>query len=237
MVPVTYDLHTHSCLSPCGDNESTPASIAGMAVVAGLDAVALTDHNTARNCPAFLEACEAYGIIGIPGMEVTTMEEVHVVCLFYTLEDALEFDRYIYDKLVKVTNNPEIFGEQRICDSDDTIIGYEENLLINATEITFDDLYDIVCSYNGVMIPAHIDKNSNSLLSNLGFIPEDSKFACVEISNMKNLHGIMDKHPYVKKCKIITDSDAHYLNNINNPDNTLYVEEKSRKGILDALKS
>ncbi len=235
MVPVSYDLHTHSCLSPCGDNEATPVNIAGMAALAGLDVIALTDHNTARNCPAFLEACDAYGVIGIPGMEVTTMEEVHVVCLFYTLEDALKFDEFIYSKLQKIKNNPEIFGEQRICNSDDEIIGYEENLLINATDIMFDELYDIVEKFRGVMIPAHIDKNANSVLANLGFIPDDSKFKCVELANLKNLHKLREAHPYLEKCRIITDSDAHYLPNINEPVNTLYVKERSREGVLDTL--
>ena len=91
MVNLTYDLHLHSCFSPCGDGDMTPANIAGMAALNGLEVVALTDHNTARNCPAFLKWTEHYGLIGIPGMELCTSEEVHVVCLFPTLEDA-----YIY---------------------------------------------------------------------------------------------------------------------------------------------
>ncbi len=235
MIAVSYDLHTHSCLSPCGDNDSTPVNIAGMAALAGLDAVALTDHNTARNCAPFLEACEAYGIIGIPGMEVTTMEEVHVVCLFYTLEDALKFDEFIYGKLQKIKNNPEIFGEQRLCDADDNITGYEEYLLINATDIMFDEMYDVVKRFGGVMIPAHIDKNANSVLANLGFIPDDSKFACVELADMKNLHKLRANHPYLEKCRVITDSDAHYLPKLNEPINTLYVKERSRAAILDYL--
>ena len=237
MIPVSYDLHTHSCLSPCGDNESTPVNIAGMAALAGLDVIALTDHNTARNCPAFLEACEAYGVIGIPGMELTTMEEIHVVCLFENLDDALKFDSHVYEKLQKIENNPEIFGEQRICDSDENIIGYEKYLLINATNIAFDDVYDAVKEFNGVMIPAHIDKNANSLFSNLGFVPEGSRFTWVELADIKNLHRLRSEHPYLEKCKIITDSDAHYLPKINEPVNTLYVKEKSVKGVMDVLRS
>ena len=96
MHELSYDLHLHSCLSPCGDDDMLPSNIVGMAVVKGLDVIALTDHNTSRNCPAFLELAEAYGILAIPGMELCTSEEVHVVCLFPTLEGAMDFDRYVH---------------------------------------------------------------------------------------------------------------------------------------------
>ena len=109
MTELAYDLHIHSCLSPCGDDDMTPANIAGMAALKGLDAVALTDHNSCKNCPAFLAAAKEYGIIGIPGMELTTSEEVHAVCLFPELYQAMEFDRFVYSRLIKVKNRPEIF--------------------------------------------------------------------------------------------------------------------------------
>lgn len=135
MMNLTYDLHIHSCLSPCGDDDMTPANIAGMAALKGLDVVALTDHNSCRNCPAFLAAAEEYGVLAVPGMEINTSEEVHAVCLFPTLEAALEFDRYVYDRLIKFPNKEEIFGKQELYDLADQVCGTEPNLLINATEI------------------------------------------------------------------------------------------------------
>ena len=111
-----YDLHIHSCLSPCGDGDMTPANIAGMAAVKGLDVIALTDHNSCRNCPAAMRHAEALGITLIPGMELTTSEEVHVVCLFPSLEAAMDFDSYVYAHLLPVKNRPDIFGEQLILD-------------------------------------------------------------------------------------------------------------------------
>ena len=107
---LAYDLHIHSCLSPCGDDDMTPANIAGMAALKGLEAIALTDHNTCRNCPAFLAAAAEYGILAVPGMEINTSEEVHAVCLFPSLESAPDFDAYVYAKLIKFPNNETIFG-------------------------------------------------------------------------------------------------------------------------------
>ena len=96
MQELFYDLHLHSCLSPCGDDESTPGNIVGMSVVKGLQVIALTDHNTCKNCPAFLKIAADFGITAIPGMELTTAEEVHVVCLFPTLEDAMAFEKPLW---------------------------------------------------------------------------------------------------------------------------------------------
>lgn len=235
MIPLHYDLHIHSCLSPCGDNESTPGNIVGMAVVKGLDVIALTDHNTCKNCEAAMAIGEAYGITVIPGMELTTSEEVHVLCLFYNLEDAMRFDAFIEPRILDIPNNPKAFGDQFLCNDDDEVIGSFPKLLISATDISFDKVYDCVSEYNGVMIPAHIDKNSFSLMSNLGFVPPDSKFRCFELADMSNLHRLQKENEYLKNCNVITDSDAHYFEKINEPINTLYAESNSIKDVLDSL--
>jgi len=235
MISLSYDLHLHSCLSPCGDDDMTPGNIVGMAVIKELDVIALTDHNSCRNCPDFMKQAGEYGIIAIPGMELCTVEEVHVVCLFKTLEDAMNFDQYVYHKLVRVPNNESIFGKQEICNEEDEVIGNEPYLLINAADIPFDQVYDLVSEFHGIMIPAHIDKNANSVLSNLGFIPPDSKFTCVELKDMANLHEIRKSNPYLNKCKIISNSDAHYLENMNESVNYLYTKSKQIKDILQSL--
>ena len=155
---LSYDLHIHSCLSPCGDDDMTPGNIVGMAAIKGLDVIAVTDHNSCRNCPAVLKLAEQYGVLAIPGMELTTSEEVHAVCLFSELSAALEFDRFVYEKLMKFPNREEIFGKQQIMNEEDICIGTESNLLINSTELSFDEVWDIVTGqYGGVMIPDHID--------------------------------------------------------------------------------
>ena len=109
-----YDLHIHSCLSPCGDDDSTPDSILGMGELNGLDLMALTDHNTCKNCPAFFEAAEKHGILPIAGMELTTAEDIHVVCLFPNLESAMSFSDEVEKRRIKIKNRTDIFGNQLI---------------------------------------------------------------------------------------------------------------------------
>ena len=234
---LSYDLHIHSCLSPCADPDMTPNNIAGMARVKGLDIIALTDHNSVRNAPALCRAAGKYGTTVIPGMELTTSEEIHVLCLFSELENALAFDSIVYDHLVKVRNDIRFFGEQIYMDENDTPIGEEEYLLINATTISFDDVHGLMASYGGVMIPAHIEKESNSLLSSLGAIPPDSRFTCAELMDASAQEGLMEKHPYLKNCRIIYDSDAHDLGSISEPVHTLVFDHDAptRAEILERL--
>ncbi|MBQ6376621.1 MAG: PHP domain-containing protein [Lachnospiraceae bacterium] len=236
---LSYDLHIHSCLSPCGDMDMTPNNIAGMAMIKELNIIALTDHNTARNAPALMKAAEQYGLIVLPGMELTTQEEVHVVCLFAEAEDALAFDRYVYERLLKIRNKVKVFGEQVIMNEMDEPVGEEEFLLINATSIPFDDVYDIVSSFNGIMIPAHLDKSTTSLISNLGQVPPGSRFTCAEVKNLNKLHELLKANPYLEHCRIISDSDAHYLEDINEPVHTLAFpnDHPTRREILDTLVS
>ena len=146
-----YDMHIHSCLSPCADDDMTPNNIAGMATLKGLQILALTDHNSCKNCPAFFEACREQGIIAIAGMELSTAEDIHIVCLFESLENAMAFDKEIEAHLPDIKNRPEIFGTQYILDGDDEQIGEVEHLLINATEISIDE-------------PLNVDWDGNELL-------------------------------------------------------------------------
>lgn len=235
MAELYYDLHIHSCLSPCGDDDMTPANIAGMAAVKGLDVIAVTDHNSCKNCPAVLAAAEEYGVLAIPGMEINTSEEVHGVCLFEELRAAMDFDAYVYERLMAFPNKEEIFGRQLIYNTEDAICGTVQNLLINATSISFEGLWELVKSFGGVMFPAHVDKTANSLIANLGFIPPDSKFVTAEVKDLTKLHKVRKENPYLEKCRIISNSDAHYLEDIHEPKLTLQVREKSVKGVLEAL--
>ncbi len=169
MEKVIYDLHTHSALSPCGDNDMTVNNMLNMAVLGGIQVMAITDHNSCKNCPAAVEVAKELPIDLIPGMELCTSEEVHVICLFGQLEQAMAFDAYVHDHLPPVKNRPEIFGEQRILNAADEIIGYEPYLLINATAISIEEVVPLVRRFGGICYPAHIDKSSTSVFSNLGY--------------------------------------------------------------------
>lgn len=236
MEKIYYDFHLHSCLSPCGDNDMTPANIAGMAFINGLSAIALTDHNTVKNCTALKNAAEQYGITVLYGMELTTDEEVHTVCLFPDEKSANEWNDFVYSKLQKIKNNPNIFGSQFVMNETDKILGEEEFLLINATNISFEDVFEPVSQLGGIAYPAHVDKNTNSLISNLGFVPPDSTFKIAEMHNPQNLQTLCSAHPYFNNCQIISSSDAHYLPDINEAKNYLELEDISPKGIIDYLR-
>lgn len=235
MAKLSYDLHIHSCLSPCGDEDMTPANIVNMAKLLDLNIIAVTDHNSCKNCPAVYSYARKNNILAIPGMELCTMEEVHVLCFFKSLEDAMAFDAYVYKRLMKTPNNDEIFGKQEIYNEEDEKIGDEPYLLINATDISFDSISSLMKEYNGVYIPAHVDKSYNSLISNLGFVPPGADFTCVEIMNPQKAKELIGDHTYLKKCNIIANSDAHSLGQINEGINFLEVRDDNIKSILDTL--
>jgi PHP family Zn ribbon phosphoesterase len=213
----------------------TPGNLVGMAKVKGLDVIALTDHNSCQNCPAAIYHGEQYGITVIPGMELCTAEEVHVICLFPDLTSALDFDAYVYERLLPIKNQEHIFGKQQILDNNDIQIATVENLLISATDISFDDSFALVQSFGGVAFPAHINKASTSLLSNLGFIPPDSSFKTVEIKNKDDLQSLQQDHPYLLDCNILFNSDAHYLEDISEPNHSLSVQKHTVSDILSYL--
>ena len=214
MIKLSYDLHIHSCLSPCGDNDMTPSNIVGMAVLNKLDVIAITDHNSCKNCKAAIDVAKNYDLTVICGMELTTVEEVHVLCLFPSLEKALEFDDFVYSNLNKINNNTSFFGDQFICDKDDNVISSEPIMLAQTTNISFFDIFDIIKKYNGIAVPAHIDKPTNSVLSNLGFINQELDINCIEISKNGNVNDLTKNHPYIVNYNKIFNSDAHYLQDI-----------------------
>ena len=235
-----YDLHIHSCLSPCGDDDSTPYNIAGMAKISGLDIVALTDHNTAKNCPAFFKACEQYGIIPIAGMELTTSEDIHAVCLFESLEDALSFDEYVDKHRMKIKNREDIFGRQLILGEDDQFLGKEEFLLSNATDISIEDAAKLVASFGGVCYPAHIDRDANGIIAVLGTFPTPSDFSIYELRDRENRERYEELYSLSQKTAIFS-SDAHYLTDISDAENFFLLQEsdsadKIRERLFELLR-
>ena len=236
-----YDLHIHSCLSPCADNDMTPANIAGMASLCGLGIVALTDHNSTKNCRAFFKAAKKYGIIPVAGMEMTTAEDVHIVILFPTLEGAEEFDREYQNYRILYKNKTEIFGDQLIVDEFDNVVGIEENLLINASRMSIDEAARAAERYGAAIFPAHIDREENGIISVLGALPDSPYFPTVELNDGSK------KDEYVKKFSlggrlIVTDSDAHHLWQINEAENFIELDDEPyssatvRQKLIDKLR-
>lgn len=226
-----YDLHIHSCLSPCGDDDNTPNNIAGMASLCGLNIVALTDHNTTDNCPAFFEAAKRYGIIPIAGMELTTSEDIHIVCLFETLESAMAFGARIKTLHIPIKNRPDIFGFQQILDGQDNVIGEEKNLLINATLVSVEEVPKLVSEFGGICYPAHIDRQSNGIISVLGTFPATPHFNCVEFHDGSKVTEYAQKYGLQDK-KIIVSSDAHQLTDIRDKENYFDLDDEPYSSAL-----
>ncbi len=220
-----YDLHIHSCLSPCGDDDNTPNNIAGMASLCGLNIVALTDHNSTANCPAFFEAAKRYGIIAIAGMELTTSEDIHIICLFETLQSAMAFGEKVKEYRIPIENRPDIFGRQQILDGQDNIIGEEKNLLINATLISIEEVPSLVAEFDGICYPAHIDRQSNGIISVLGTFPATPHFNCVELHDGDKAEEYIKKYGLHDK-KIIVSSDAHNLTDMRDRQNYFDLDDE-----------
>ncbi len=218
------DLHIHSCLSPCGDNDNTPNNLAGMAVLNGLQIMALTDHNTCKNCPAFFAAAKKQGIIPVPGMELTTAEDIHMVCLFPTLDAAMAFDKEIEKRRVLVENRPDIFGEQLIMDENDEVTAKEKYLLSNATTVTLEESVPLAEYYGGICYPAHIDRDANGIIAVLGAIPEDMQFTCVELHDGAKEAALRPLMP--PDCKVTVGSDAHYLWDIRDAAYSIEIDDE-----------
>jgi PHP family Zn ribbon phosphoesterase len=196
-------------------------NIVNMSILKGLQLIALTDHNSAKNCPAFISAAKKAGINAIAGMEINTAEEVHAVCLFPELENAMRFDAYVYENLMDIKNEPAIFGEQLMLDEHDCVVGTVEKLLINATSISFFDLAGLMHAYGGLYFPAHIDKSSLSLISNLGFVPPDIHMDAYELKDKSQREALEQSNPPLKNIPLLTNSDAHYLWDISEAENIL----------------
>lgn len=218
-----YDLHVHSCLSPCGDADNTPNNLAGMAFLNGVRIMALTDHNTSRNCPAFFAAAERYGIVPVAGMELTTSEDIHAVCLFETLEAALAFNDEVDTRRVRVKNREDIFGEQLIMDEDDNVVGREEDLLINATTIALDEAPVLAARYDGICYPAHIDRPANGAIEILGDFPHYVGFHLAELHDRENRDEYVSTYG-LENIRLLFSSDAHYLDQLRDGEENDYFE-------------
>ncbi len=217
-----YDLHIHSALSPCGDEDMTPNNIVNMSCLLGLDVIAVTDHNSADNIRAVCEAAKGK-IKVIPGIEVTTQEEVHTLCYFPDIDAAEDMGKLLKKHMQGIKNRPEIFGRQLLLNAEDDIIGEEELLLISAVNL---DIYEVQRETKlrgGFFVPAHIDKSSYSVMSNLGFLPPDLDVDGVEITK----EGLLKYQTDYQNKVILTSSDAHYLENISEPE--MFFDNSNKK--------
>jgi hypothetical protein len=211
----------------------TPANMAAMCALAGLQVVALTDHNTAGNCAAFAQAAQRHGLLAIPGMELCTREEVHVVCLFSDLAGAQAFSDYVGRLLPPIQNKSRVFGDQLLMDSEDGVIGEETRLLAGAADLDLRQVPRLAASYGGIAYPAHIDRPSNSLLSQLGLWDPDLCFPLAEVSPYCP-PDLFDR-PDLRGLRHLTGCDAHDLERIPDAHQYMDLSELSPGAVLDWL--
>ena len=227
------DTHIHSCLSPCASDEMTPNNIVNMAMLKGLNLIAVTDHNTAGNLRAVLNAAEGTELCVIPGLELESSEEVHTLAYFDALENAEALGRAIYPYLPDTPNNPRFFGAQILMDGADNILSEEPKLLIQPLELSIDELVPLIREFGGEAVPAHIDRPSHGLIPLLGFISPYLGIKTAEISASGISSGFKE-HP--SELLTLTASDAHNLGDIFEPIHQIKLSQNSPAAFLEAVK-
>jgi PHP family Zn ribbon phosphoesterase len=232
-VKIKADLHMHSCLSPCGDLDMSPGAIALRARELGLDLICVTDHNTALNSRYAARACQNAGLRCLYGIEIMTQEEVHVLCYFDDLPRIMELDRFVAAHLPDTKNDIAIFGDQAIVDEQDNVLGQYEKILGNAVAVSLERLRDLVLELGGLFVPAHVNRPRNSLISQLGFILPGEKYSAVEVHKSVYLRGAA--MPDTQGYPVLSNSDAHYLEDIGLVYNEIEAEDFSLAALKEAL--
>ena len=218
-----YDLHMHSCLSPCADNDMTPNNICNMALLKELDIIAVSDHNSTKQLNAIDKVCKELPLKLLYGCELQTSEEVHCLAIFNTLEKANKFQIWLDEKMPKIQNDINYFGNQLIMNEKDEVIKEEENLLLVSLNASIEESIDAIHEYGGKAILAHVLDRQNSITTQLGFIPKGLPYDGIEVKSNEQKLKVLKMHKWIKEEDTIwfIDSDAHYLTDISEKENFL----------------
>ncbi len=232
---VNADLHIHTCLSPCGSLDMSPQKIVKEAIRKNLSIIAITDHNSAQNVNAVKKVAEGTDLFVIPGMEITTSEEVHIIGLFSSLDDVINIQEFISTHLQPGENNEDLFGLQVIANELDEVDDIDKRLLISATTLNIDEVINAIHENDGLAVAAHIDRESFSLIGQLGFIPDNLNIDCIEISKRLPLNEAKIKYKEYIQLPFITSSDAHELEDVGVSPIRLMIEKPDNNELKMAL--
>jgi PHP family Zn ribbon phosphoesterase len=205
------DLHIHTVLSACAETEMLPEFIVERAQELGLGLIAVTDHNSAENVAAVVSAAQGTGIAVLAGMELQTREEVHLLCLFDTLEQVALWQAEVYAHLPPLKNKEDVFGAQVVLDAAGEPLGYNDRLLLTAASFSLEEAVQKVRGLDGICIPAHVDRPAYSVIANLGFVPPDLEIAGVEISPLLGPEEARSRFPQLTRYGLVASGDAHRL--------------------------
>lgn len=206
-----FDLHIHTCLSPCASLEMAPSAIARIARERGLGGIAVTDHNSARNAPAFATCCAREGIAALFGLEVCTAEEVHVLTLFDTVDQSIDMTSWVYEGLIKRVNQPEIFGDQPVVDANDNIEAFEWRMLGFATRHSIYEISEKAHTLGGLVVASHVDRPSFSAFSQLGVLSGNEGFDAMELSRTADAAHWRQR---TGTLPLVRSSDSHNLDDL-----------------------
>ena len=227
-------MHIHTCLSPCGDWGMSPKTIIKKSLEKNLDIIGICDHNSAENIEAVIKAGDGKGIRVVPGMEICSKEEVHILSVFETTKQALLMQEYIYENLPG-ENSPKMFGDQIVADENDEVVGENKRLLIGATTLNLTEIVDKIHSLNGLCIASHVDRPAFGIISQLGFIPPDLPLDGVEISWRIKPSEATEQMPDIKRFPFIISSDAHFPDDIGKVTTRFFIAEPTIDEIRLAL--
>jgi len=217
------ELHVHTVLSPCAEVEMIPPLIVQESLERGIDIIAITDHNASANAAAVMQAARGTGLAVLPGMELQTQEEVHLLCLFDDMTQLQSFQSLVDRALPEIKNNIDFFGEQFVVDPSGDFIRREERLLVTSARITLEEAFHAVERLGGLAIPAHVDRKAFGLLAILGFIPPDLPFTAIEISARLSPHRASIDYPQLAGFPLLQGGDAHRLSELRGA-NILHIQ-------------
>lgn len=229
------DLHVHTCLSPCAELDMHPTPLVKKALDTDLNIIAICDHNSSANVPYVIKAAQASNLKILPGMEITTIEEVHLLAIFDSVAN-LTLMQNIIDQHLKGENNEDSFGVQAIVNEKGEVEGINNQLLIGATDISLDTLIDYIHQFEGLAIAAHIDRESFSILSQLGFVDDHSGFDALEITSRIGFNEARSKYPELDKYSFIISSDSHFIKDIGTATTRIVLQEPSVAELKMAFK-
>ena len=213
----------------------SPAAIVTEAVNKGLSLIAICDHNSSENAGAVIKASRGKGLKVLPGIEITSKEEVHICALFDRVDDAQKMQTLIYDHL-DGENDPRVFGMQVVVDANGYVVGYNPRLLIGATDLSVEAIVKATHSFAGLAIAAHIDREGFGIIGQLGFIPAELDLDALEISPWMAVEEARLMFRQYHQYPFLHSSDAHYLEDIGKATTTLWLEKPSLVEIRMALK-
>ena len=229
------DLHIHTCLSPCGSLEMCPSEIVRRSLAKGLDAIAITDHNTTLQCPEIQSLGERSGLRVFAGVEVTTREEAHCLVYFPTDESRKRFQRYLEEHLPPIPNDPERFGDQVWVNAENEILGEVPYLLLSALDQSVNQIAAQARKVDALFVAAHVERPSFSLISQLGFIDPCLSLDAIEYNNQQRYSKLLSIHGYLKEQTQYSASDAHYPEQIGTQPSIWQTEELTFDGLRKAF--